>query len=89
MTNSTDILLVGGAANGMMVCINRTKPAPIYPVSVAGVGTVNYIKRAWTHPDTGNNYWVAFEDGVLPPTDDDVRFEIVRAGFQPAWDLRS
>lgn len=86
MTNAVDILLVGGDANGHLVCMNRLH-ATTYIDTIGTLGVVTYSRIQWTHPTTGKLYWIAVEDAALPPTDAQVIAEIDAAKFNPAWDL--
>jgi len=87
MSNTIDVLCVGGPANGRVV--NMPRPGTTYiefPLIVDGGGLATYTRRTWEDELTGKLYHVATrdEDAV---TDEQVIIEIVLALFNPAWDL--
>jgi hypothetical protein len=83
MSNTIDVLCVGGPANGRV--FNTPRVGKLVTL-VEGAGDVTYTRQAWTDPLTGAKYHIAtrVEDGV---NDDQIVIEIVLALFNPAWDL--
>ena len=73
MSNSVDILLVGGPKNGVIMC----QPLPV-------PATIEHFADDYTTMIHASVYRVAVysEDDV-----EDVAGEIVSQGFKPSWDL--
>jgi hypothetical protein len=90
MTNATDILAVGGPANGRMWCLNRNAqgfPTKVEVLSIDPAGMVTYVPRKWWDEVNQRWYWIATWSGD-EPDNNRVWWEITVNNFQPAWDLR-
>lgn len=81
MSNAVDVLLVGGACAGQVVCMDRSDTR-------IQLGNVNYSPTPFEH--NGKNYWVAMpvtvEEGEIP-TQEEIGAALDAKNFQPAWDL--
>ena len=89
MSNTIDILCVGGPSNARMINMDRAHATTYieFPLAVDETGNLlRYTRRKWMHPDTQKLYWIAARaDDIL--TDEQIIVEITMANFQPAWDL--
>ena len=77
MTNTVDILCVGGPLDSVM--FHARKPTTIN-------GT--YVTNEWRDPDTEEGYWIA-TNPEYPVDDVTIKFAIAAANFTPAWNLRT
>lgn len=87
MTNAIDVLVIGGPADGKMVCMPR--PASTYiefPYTLPDDSLLRYTRRKWTDPNTGKVYHIATRDEDMV-TDEQIAWTITIANFQPGWDL--
>lgn len=81
MSNTTDVLIVGGADDGKMVCM------PLDETRIE-LGAARYTPAA--HELDGKNYWIAYPFSTNPddvPDQATIDAAIVAANHQPAWDL--
>lgn len=81
MTNAVDIVMVGGAANGRMVCASRERMTSRYefPVEAGDVAAYTIAKRQID----GVWYRFGYPTGEAEPDD----ATIIAAGAKPQWDL--
>lgn len=88
MTNAADVLLVGGPANGRMICCNKVpKMVSNIDTIVEGQGVVTYPVNKWWNAQTQRWYWLAiYPDAAI--SDTEIANEIWAREFQPAWDMR-
>lgn len=88
MTNAADVLLVGGPANGRMVCCNKVPKMPAsYDAFIDYETFVTYPVNKWWNAQTQRWYWLAiYPDAAM--SDAEIANEILAREFQPAWDMR-
>jgi hypothetical protein len=82
MTNAVDVLIVGGSANGTIVCM------PLDSTRIE-LGAERYTPAPYTMED-GKAYWIAYPFSANPadiPSDATTVAAIQASPIKPAWDL--
>jgi len=79
MTNAVDILCIGGAADGDMLCVKRAVAAAYYARDVAYSHLV--------YEREGKKYHLAIPQGEELPSSETIGNAIDAANFPPSWDL--
>jgi hypothetical protein len=84
MSNAIDILIVGGPADGRMVCMQRKQLSTFVEFPTAEEGLATYARGKYAY--NGKLYHIATrEEDAL--TNEQIDFAIVMNNHQPAWDL--
>ena len=86
MSNDVDVLLVGGAASGMVVCAPRPVGTFIDVPSSGGQTRYNHFAYSSEYFD-GKQFHIATPAGESVPDDLVITNAIIGCTFPPAWDL--
>lgn len=90
MTNSVDVLCIGGPKHDTLVCFNKSEGLATEHEfqSIGGEPSITYTRRDWWHE--GNERWYRIATHLdNEPSDAEIAIAIAAALFPPAWDLRS
>ena len=90
MSNSIDVLCVGGPKDGVVICMPRPAARFIDCPSIdGGVPVGVYTYERIQHARDGFYYHIAIPatEGAEDPTDEDINAAIDAFGFTPGWDI--